>query len=859
MATNNHTTTFWHFLENYSIEIPIIQRDYAQGRIGKENLRKNFLNDLKEALDKSKEMKLDFVYGSTENGNLYPLDGQQRLTTLWLLHWYIALRAGKLKEASNYLKNFSYETRVSSRNFCEEMCKPENFKNHNLKNTVVEFIINQTWFYSAWKQDPTIQSMLRMLGGSKQKNNMDDGIEKVFDCSGCIQSGNFTEGLNRSENCPTFINYYTILTSEKCPIVFYYLPKDFGNSDDLYVKMNARGEQLTSFENFKADLIGYIKKQSEDEKDENKQTEWENLLDPKGGIPIKIDTDWTNIFWDNRSKGTSDGRMANHIDEIYFAFMNRFFWNELFIAKDETTQNFILDIGDGDETSTKENDNISYKYLNDSDNKNDYDTKVAYKGLDFYRYYKGTIPLPFFQKLVIVLNKYLKYSENNTFPKCSWDTTFRFIPQYIAENSNNIEISNNANEKILKVSSLNQVQRIVFFAVSKYFSDSGTDQNNEISLKQWMRVVWNLVSGEDHNGRPQIRSTQAMRIAMKFISELNSHDVYGSLSEYELRQLGNSDFDERCKEEIAKAKQILDENDDLRKYNGSCKKEDGADYQTWEEIIIRAERYAFFKGAIRFMFTNDKGDVDWNNFDTKWENSQKYFNQNGVKDDNKVLLTKSLVIQCDNWSEQLYDKQIFKSNANTWRWILTANNWTAPIHNILMGRNISATKENNNEMVKKYVTPILDKLPFDYLINIVPDGRFHWLGERLCFYKPYGRDMATLDWENWYRNKILSSLLNSNTITTDARMENSDFLWGWNINFSYEDRFFQWWGNPNKKELDVYLMEENWINYKKRRNPTNDKGTDEDNYFCFRVDASTTPATFALMLKDLITQADTDK
>ena len=124
MATNNRTTTFWRFIENHSIEMPIIQRDYAQGRSGKENLRKNFLTDLKKALDKDSPyenttMKLDFVYGSTENGKLYPLDGQQRLTTLWLLHWYIALRAGKLKEASNHLIKFSYETRVSSRDFCE--------------------------------------------------------------------------------------------------------------------------------------------------------------------------------------------------------------------------------------------------------------------------------------------------------------------------------------------------------------------------------------------------------------------------------------------------------------------------------------------------------------------------------------------------------------------------------------------------------------------------------------------------------------------------------------------------------------------------------------------------------------------
>ena len=51
-------TTFWSFLKNNYIEIPIIQRDYAQGRLGKENLRKNFLGDLKRALDKEPPYKV---------------------------------------------------------------------------------------------------------------------------------------------------------------------------------------------------------------------------------------------------------------------------------------------------------------------------------------------------------------------------------------------------------------------------------------------------------------------------------------------------------------------------------------------------------------------------------------------------------------------------------------------------------------------------------------------------------------------------------------------------------------------------------------------------------------------------------
>ena len=47
MSNNTKAISFWDFLKENTLEIPIIQRDYAQGRLGKENLRKNFLADLK--------------------------------------------------------------------------------------------------------------------------------------------------------------------------------------------------------------------------------------------------------------------------------------------------------------------------------------------------------------------------------------------------------------------------------------------------------------------------------------------------------------------------------------------------------------------------------------------------------------------------------------------------------------------------------------------------------------------------------------------------------------------------------------------------------------------------------------------
>ena len=72
------------------IVIPIIQRDYAQGRTDADvqRVRKRFLNSLHKAISES-NITLDFVYGDIDNdGVMTPLDGQQRLTTLFLLHYY---------------------------------------------------------------------------------------------------------------------------------------------------------------------------------------------------------------------------------------------------------------------------------------------------------------------------------------------------------------------------------------------------------------------------------------------------------------------------------------------------------------------------------------------------------------------------------------------------------------------------------------------------------------------------------------------------------------------------------------------------------------------------------------------------
>lgn len=283
MATTLHSfmdifdTTFGEGQEAVQLKkiiIPIIQRDYAQGRKGTDvtRIRERFLDSLYKAVTE-KPITLDFVYGDIDSeGNMTPLDGQQRLTTLFLLHWYAAQKGSVSEAEYSFLKRFSYETRYSARYFCIDLVdyKP------NFKTTISKEIINQAWFPLDWENDPTISSMLVML----------DAIDNKFK-----GVPNLWERLK-----------------EKC-ITFYFLPiKDMGLTDELYIKMNSRGKPLTLFEHFKAELERQIRS-----------------LDDSLATRIigKIDRDWTDLLWEYRDSGNNSSE-DNIIDDELQVFFQLF-------------------------------------------------------------------------------------------------------------------------------------------------------------------------------------------------------------------------------------------------------------------------------------------------------------------------------------------------------------------------------------------------------------------------------------------------------------------------------------------------------------------------------------------------------
>lgn len=782
--------SFWNFIKKYQIEIPIIQRDYAQGRTGKEKLRESFLSSLKQALDgklphDETVLKLDFVYGATEKGHMLPLDGQQRLTTLWLLHWYVALRSGNFKEACDVLLRFSYKTRISSRDFCAKLCEPSLFERFDqTKQSITDYITKQTWFYSAWKQDPTVKSMLTMLKGTKTTNkkgvDIIDGIEELFE-------------LTTTEE---FQQYWNKLTSETgAPIVFYHLDlEDFGLSDDLYIKMNARGKQLTAFENFKADLIGYLKDRCSDAKEQGgiDKTKWEALLDVKNGLPLKLDTVWTDIFWNNRSKGVlkedSTLVMSNQIDGIFLAFINRFFWDSLFMEKDSTGK-YLLPLGegtlpDGSKSYTIEASNPSYKYLNE-------DRFDLYSDLEPYKYTaKKDIPLELFEKLSIVLDRVASYS--GQWPSCKWDREFRFIPEYVLDNDGyNKEFFNAFKESCLECTSLTQTQRIVFHSIVKYFEEG--DGESE-SFAKWLRVVWNLVSGEGKDGRPQIRNTQLTRSAIELIDKLDSHNVYKSLKELNGSKWGTSDLEKRCRYEALKAVQILD---GIR--------EDG---QTWEKIILEAENTAFFKGSIRFLFQNEKGDTDWKSFDTKFENAKIYF---GEQRSSAFSDLKYFVGRCE--TEQEIRSIIYDIRPYTWMTNLMNEGLKLPVSEFLNVRPENNPKcwDLKDGILRSGIASAVNDIVSSNLLSEMTYWGSH---VDACHFRDDLYELTALLPDNakseqkkfvigHFRNSFLSQLVMSGIIESGHKIDNCDYFWGWDIWFRYEKHLFQWYRNDC-----IYIVDE---------------------------------------------------
>lgn len=283
-------TTFWNIVKD-KITIPTLQRDYIYGAGTEktEEVLNHMLDTFLRALETGQEETLDFVYGSESMAKEFmPLDGQQRLTTLYLLHYYAALKADlsekEEKEAFDTLSCFSYATRNSTIAFCKQLLigKHAELKkeianaNGNDANVFESYLKDLDEFRGSFFTDPSVMSMLVVLDRIHQRFKNEDQL-------------------------------WEKLIANDCPINFYILDfGDFDLSDDLYNKMNSRGKPLTDFEIFKAKMHKQIclwdKKKADD-------------------IVIEMDTKWMQYIWEM----LGHTQELKSVDPAYMCFLKNLF------------------------------------------------------------------------------------------------------------------------------------------------------------------------------------------------------------------------------------------------------------------------------------------------------------------------------------------------------------------------------------------------------------------------------------------------------------------------------------------------------------------------------------------------------
>lgn len=318
------------FLGQYNVEIPMLQRDYAQGRKSKENIAKDFLEKIFEVLKgESKKLHIDFIYGYEENNKFILVDGQQRITTLWLIH-FIIYKMNDIfdNNIKNLLNKFSYSVRESSKIFCKNLIEEE----LNLDGKPKDIILKKAGLFvdntEDLKNDPTIKAMLNMLN--------------------LIYSEAKELNQNELKNAADYLDNITFSIFDM---------GEYELGEELYIKMNARGKQLSKYENVKA----YIQKGLNFE---------ENFK-----LFSSIDNEWSDFFFDAKNIDNFDNR------GLIFLYYSALFFH---FNKEKEIKDNKLD------------DYLNKKVLEDS---------IDYK---FFDILKASKKLQILDNTIKILNKYKK-------------------------------------------------------------------------------------------------------------------------------------------------------------------------------------------------------------------------------------------------------------------------------------------------------------------------------------------------------------------------------------------------------------------------------------------------------------------
>lgn len=629
------------------IVIPRIQRPYAQGRIGESEtkIRESFLKEIFKSLKNDTIMEMNFVYGAVKENNenekevyiMELLDGQQRLTTLFLLHWYLLNKEGKQEDADydlirKALKSFVYETRTTAAKFCKSLasyiCDFEEKKPS-------EHIIEARWYYRSYDKDSTISSMLVML----------DAIDVYY------KKYEIENAISKVDN-----------------LQFYILPlMQFSKSEELYMKMNARGLPLSVFDNFKADFTGFM----------NKATSLhDEMVQLEGGIEgekvphsenisIKLDAKWIDLFWDSSKKKDSD--------ISYMRFFSRFFACRYLIDSSRTTK---------DMRSTDVPVNLFYTQTEKS--------KGEYLGFDEFAIELEEHPDYFLaiEKVLDTIQLHKVLIEESLIP--AWEN----------DGKGNFFVDANA--------TFTQTLLTVMGAIEEFILTFETF--DEALYKQWMRVVWNIVENTDIDNLERVATTLRNfgRMIRSIANSLDCESDFGVARErvYEVVKTNSfyhamancanmpaTDEDNRWarpfKEEMEKAKRISED-------------------FSWFEQFLLMEKHPYFKGTTNFYYTDG---MSLEAFKHRCNLVYDMFDDKGITKEyrNKHVLIRALMSRMLTWKD--IERQYITEDNETHKFLKIFLIGNSKVHSMLA--DILDNCNNKDDVITAFEEATKDLIPYE--------------------------------------------------------------------------------------------------------------------------------------------------
>lgn len=255
---------------NGKIVVPDLQRDYCWGN--DTELVPSFLKSLTTEFTTrpNHDVIMGLIYGYYENTrpNMLLCDGQQRITTLFLLIGLLyrytvlpeledMLMSKFERENDDFEPRLVYDIRESTKYYLSELVTNVFYRKGNIEDDVQNANwLHEGWWKKAYKLDPSIMSMEKAL------NHIFMELLKVDD-----------------------LNAFAQFVANKLKFIFY----DMGNrktGEETFVLINTSGEPLTPSENLKPVLLSKYVNQSQ----------------KQGEIWERID----NWFWRNRDKKNED-------------------------------------------------------------------------------------------------------------------------------------------------------------------------------------------------------------------------------------------------------------------------------------------------------------------------------------------------------------------------------------------------------------------------------------------------------------------------------------------------------------------------------------------------------------------------